>query len=221
MDFAGHPTVGTAYILLDEGRVSKGADRFFVEENVGPIAIAVDPGSFPKLWLKTPPLREGAVVDKSRAALLLGLKVNQLLDSPPQILDAGNPTLFIPIADRESVDTISFDTSAWRQFKSDHPDPLCVFAFAPTPEGAYSRMFAPDYGIREDPATGSSTGPLASYLMKHRMVSSKTGTSFRSEQGTCMGRRSMLHVRVHGEAGIDGIAVGGHVTPLIEATLTF
>ena len=70
-------------------------------------------------------------------------------------------------------------------------------------------MFAPDYGIREDPATGSSTGPLASYLMKHRMVSSKTGTSFHSEQGTCMGRRSILHVRVQGDAGSDGILSAG------------
>jgi trans-2,3-dihydro-3-hydroxyanthranilate isomerase len=220
MDFAGHPTVGTAYILVDEGKVPLEATRFSVEENVGAIPISVDAGSSPKLWLMTPPLREDALIDKETAAKLLGLNSGQLLQAPPQILNAGNPTLFIPVANRETVDRIEFDTSVWGRFKSSHPSPMCVFAFAPTPEGAYSRMFAPDYGIREDPATGSSTGPLAYYMMKHELVSSKAETTFYSEQGTRMGRRSIIHVRIHGENGIDGIAVGGNVTPVIDGTIT-
>lgn len=224
MEFAGHPTVGAAYILLDEEMVPKDTERFVVEENVGPISISVDsapsPTSFPKIWLMTPALREGPVVATKTAATLLGLHESQLLDVPPQVLDVGNPTLFIPVSDRETVDRISFDTSAWARFKSEHPGPLCVFAFAPTPEGAYSRMFAPDHGVYEDPATGSSTGPLAFYMMRHQLVSSKAGTAFHSEQGTKMGRRSILHVRIHGEGGVDGVAVGGHVTPLIEGTMS-
>lgn len=220
LDFAGHPTIGSAFILCDEGKVSEGTERFAVEENVGPIPIRVDAGPVPKLWLMTPPLREDAVVDKETAAKLLGLKVNQLLGFSPQILDAGNPTLFIPVVDRGTVDCISFDTSAWARFKIEHASPMCVFSFAPTPEGAYSRMSAPDYGIREDPATGSSTGSLAHYMMKHGMLSSKAGTTFFSEQGTKMGRRSILHVRIQGEGGADGIDVGGNVTPVIEGTIT-
>jgi trans-2,3-dihydro-3-hydroxyanthranilate isomerase len=220
MDFAGHPTVGAAYILLDEGKVSEGTGNFAVEENVGPIPIHIDAGPVPKLWLVTPPLREDALVDKDTAAELLGLKGSQLLGFSPQILNAGNPTLFIPVVAREAVDCISFDTSGWARFKIEHVSRMCVFAFAPTPEGAYSRMFAPDYGIREDPATGSSTGSLAHYMMKHGMASSKAGTTFFSEQGTKMGRRSILHVRIHGEGGADGIAVGGNVTPVIEGTIT-
>ena len=80
-------------------------------------------------------------------------------------------------------------------------------------------MFAPDYGVREDPATGSSTGPLAFYMMKHGLAPAKDGTAFSSEQGTKMGRRSILHLLIHGEAGVDGIEVGGHVTPIIEGTM--
>jgi len=220
LDFAGHPTVGAAFILLDETKVPKGTERFAVEENVGPIPITVDPGPSPKLWLTRPPLREGPLVPTKTVAALLGLPDTQLLDIAPQILDAGNPTLFVAVADSETVDRIAFDTSAWARLKSDHPSPMCVFAFAATPDGAYSRMFAPDYGIPEDPATGSSTGALASYMMRHGLVSSKAGTTFYSEQGTRMGRRSILHVRIHGKGGIDGIAVGGAVTPLIEATIT-
>lgn len=220
MDFAGHPTVGTAYMLLQEGFVPKGTERFAVEENVGPISITVDRGPDPKFWLRTPPLREEAQIEKHIAASLLGLKVSQLLEPSPQIFNAGNPTLFVPVIDRETVDQIAFDTSAWAKFKSSHQSPMCVFAFTPTPQGAYSRMFALDYGLVEDPATGSSTGSLASYMMKHHLVSSKAGTTFHSEQGTKMGRRSILHVLIHGDAGIDGINVGGHVTPLIEGTMT-
>ena len=100
-----------------------------------------------------------------------------------------------------------------------HPDPMCAFVFAPTSEGAYSRMFAPDYSVPEDPATGSSTGPLAFYMMRHGMTSPKAGSRFVSEQGVRMGRRSMLHVRVHGENGKDGIDVGGFVTKVIDAEL--
>ncbi len=220
MDFAGHPTVGTAYILIDEGKVPRGTAQFLVEENVGPINISVESGTAAKIWLKTPALREGALVDRNTAAALLGLKVSQLIDKPPQVLDAGNPTLFIPVTDREIVDAIAFDTSGWKQFKLLHPGSLCVFAFTPTPKGAYSRMFAPDHGIAEDPATGSSTGPLAAYMMKHGLCASKAGTHFYSEQGTLMGRRSILHVHIHGEGGVDGIAVGGHVTPVLEGTLS-
>src|SRR5271170_947446 len=100
MDFAGHPTIGSAYILLDEGKVAKGTERFIVEENVGPIPISVDAGPCSKVWLTAPPVREAAVVHRDFAAALLGLERGQLLDASPQILDAGYPTLFIPVADR-------------------------------------------------------------------------------------------------------------------------
>ena len=97
---------------------------------------------------------------------------------------------------------------------------MCLLAFTPTPEGAYSRMFAPDYGIVEDPATGSSTGPLAAFMMRHGLAPFAAGSRFHSEQGTLMGRRSILHVRVRGDHGCDGIAVGGYVTPIIDGVMT-
>jgi trans-2,3-dihydro-3-hydroxyanthranilate isomerase len=95
-----------------------------------------------------------------------------------------------------------------------------MFVFAPTSEGAYSRMFAPAQGIVEDPATGSATGPLAAFMMKYGLASRADGCRFVSEQGTKMRRRSFLHVLVHGEGGADGIEVGGHVTPVTRATMT-
>ena len=97
--------------------------------------------------------------------------------------------------------------------------PICVFVFTPVPEGAYARMFAPEYGVPEDPATGSSTGPLAAFMIRHHLVSGAAETRFVSEQGTKMGRRSFLHVTVHGAMGRDGIEVGGNAVDVSQATL--
>jgi len=80
-------------------------------------------------------------------------------------------------------------------------------------------MFAPDHGIAEDPASGSSTGPLARYLLRHGMTKATAGSRFVSEQGTLLGRRSFLHVRLNGECGEDGIDVGGFVVPVIDGEL--
>ncbi len=220
MDFAGHPTIGSAFLLMQLGQVRAETDFFSVEENVGAIPIVVDRKENSMLWLRTPPVSDGPTIDQSEAAALVGLAPDALMDATPQILSAGNPTLFIALKSSAAVDEVSLDSAKWAAIRRrHHPDPMCAFVFAPTSEGAYSRMFAPDYAMPEDPATGSSTGPLAFYMMRHGMTSAKAGTRFVSVQGVRMGRRSMLHVRVHGENGKDGIDVGGFVTKVIDAEL--
>jgi trans-2,3-dihydro-3-hydroxyanthranilate isomerase len=97
--------------------------------------------------------------------------------------------------------------------------PTCIFVFTPTPFGAYSRMFAPQLGIREDPATGSATGPLAAFMLDYDLVSAPDRSRFFSEQGTKMGRRSILHVRVDDVAGRRRIEVGGKVVPFATGTI--
>lgn len=220
MLFAGHPTIGTSWMLLEEGVVPKGVDQFFLEEKVGPVAIRVEAGERPLIWLRTPPIEYGRTYDPPACADVLGLRLDDLLDVTPQLVTAGNPTLFVGVKDRGAVDRASLDAQRFKSLKGADGEPFCVFVFAPTPEGAYSRMFAPDYGIAEDPATGSSTGPLASFMMRHGLSSSAAGTRFISEQGTKMGRRSILHVAIFGERGIDGIDVGGHVTPVAAGVMT-
>ncbi len=213
MPFAGHPTIGASYVLLDEGVAL--ADRFLLEELIGPIPIRVEQGEKPLIWLQTPPVVEGRTIDPNICAQSLGLSRSDLLDIAPQILSAGNPHLYIAVKDVAAVDR------AWlaslRPLKAEPNELLCVFVFAPTPEGVYSRMFAPEHGVIEDPATGSATGPLAAYLNKHGLASDRPGTQFVNEQGTKMGRRSILHVNISEE----GIEVGGYVTPLVEATMRF
>jgi trans-2,3-dihydro-3-hydroxyanthranilate isomerase len=221
MLFAGHPTVGTSFVLLDEGIVPKNSEHFVLEEGVGPVPIRIESGGRPLIWLTTPPIHDGPTFARELCAEVLGLSESDLLNITPQLLSAGNPVIFIALKDPDTVDRASLDTANMRKLRGDYPDPLCVFVFAPTSEGAYSRMFAPEYGIIEDPATGSATGPLAAYMLRHNLVSGAPGTRFISEQGTKMGRRSLLHVQLHGERGASGIDVGGHVTPLVRAIMDF
>lgn len=219
LPFAGHPTIGTSFVLLDEGMVPKGSERFILEETVGPVPIRIESGEQPLIWLRTPPINWGRAYDRERCAQALGLGVADLLEATPQLLSAGNPTLFVPLKDQQAVDRAWLDSHGLSLIRNSDDEAFCVFVFAPTTEGAYSRMFAPEYGIQEDPATGSSTGPLAAYMIKHGLVSGAGGARFLSEQGTKMGRRSVLYVEIFGFAGIEGIDVGGYVVPVAEGTL--
>jgi len=219
MVFAGHPTIGTSFVLLEERMVPDGVDHFVLEEKVGPVPIRVEPGPRPLIWLATPPIEYGRKYDPAACADLLSLGVSDLLDVAPQLVSAGNPTIFVAVKSKEIVDRAFLDVPGLKTLIGTDSEPLCVFVFVPTLEGAYSRMFAPLYGVSEDPATGSSTGPLASFMMRNGLTSGTAGRHLVSEQGTKMGRRSILHVCIHGENGTVGIDVGGYVTPLAEATM--
>jgi PhzF family phenazine biosynthesis protein len=82
------------------------------------------------------------------------------------MLNAGNPTVVVAVKDKAAVDRAWLDLTGLRSLKDMESESFCVFVFTPTPDGAYSRMFAAEYGIPEDPATGSSTGPLAVFMMR-------------------------------------------------------
>jgi len=219
MIFAGHPTIGTAFVLRNEGVLPTNCESFCLEEKVGPVQIWIEDAERPMIWLRTPPISEGQFYNRSSCARALGLETDELLDIQPQLLDAGNPTLFIALRSKEAVDRAWLEAQSMSTLKEDKAEPFCVFVFSPTGEGAYSRMFAPEYGVPEDPATGSSTGPLSLFLMRNRLMTGASGTRFISEQGTKMARRSILHVRVAGDHGADGIYVGGHVTSVAEGTM--
>src|SRR5581483_4986622 len=206
LPFAGHPTIGTAFVL---------------REPIGPVPVHVDEGDDPMIWLRTPEIRFGETVELDAATAAVGLDVaDALADATPQLVSAGNPSVFLAVRDPQTVDRAAVDLAAYRRLVLRQARPTCVFVFAPVASGAYSRMFAPDLGITEDPATGSATGPLAAYMMRNGLVSAAGGTRFVSEQGTKMGRRSLLHVHVRGEHGADGIDVGGHVVRVASGVVT-
>ncbi len=215
MLFAGHPTVGGSFVAMDEGIVGRDSETFVVEEKIGPIAVRVERDDAPMIWLTTPRIAFEKSYDPVSCANALGIDARELLDISPQVVSAGNPTLFIGVKSKSEVDRARLNNDAFLKLKS-ADDSFCVFVFAPTPDGAYSRMFAPDHGIVEDPATGSATGPLAAFMKQHDLLPGGGKERFVSEQGTKMGRRSLLYFQF----SLEGILVGGYVTPLVDAVMT-
>jgi trans-2,3-dihydro-3-hydroxyanthranilate isomerase len=218
--FAGHPTIGTAYVLRHLGLVPLGARTFVLRENLGPVSIRIDEGDDPIIWLTTPPIRRLGEFARDRCARALSLTANRLATGVPcERLSAGNPMIFVAVKDRAAVDDAQVDSTAFLDLVRQCRTATSIFVFAATETGAYSRMFAPLLGVVEDPATGSATGPLAAFMMKHGLVNSTDGTKLVSEQGVKMGRRSLLHVLIHGESGQGGIEVGGNVVHVASAAM--
>jgi trans-2,3-dihydro-3-hydroxyanthranilate isomerase len=178
--FAGHPTLGTAFVLATEGRLP--ADRQALEEGVGPVPIELegDPRAPRFVWMRHREPEFGAPVDDRRAiAAMVGLGEDDLLAGAPiERGSTGTPFLFVPLRDRDTVDRALLDVAAARRLGE--AASLGVFVFAPDPDPrtarVYSRMFAPHTsGVPEDPATGSASGPLGAYLVRYGLVRGPQG----------------------------------------------
>jgi trans-2,3-dihydro-3-hydroxyanthranilate isomerase len=226
LPFAGHPTVGTAWVLATQGLVHGGSLEFTIEEGVGPVAVRGEQGpNGLTFWMTHPQLTFGEVMSgRGRIAESIGLQESDLVaDVPLQVASTGNEFLYMALKDREAVDSAVSEKTRMRK-AYDGRDALPIFLFAVDGTNRlYSRMFAPDIiGVDEDPATGSASGPLGAFVVKYGLVSRARSVSITSEQGTKMGRRSVIHIRL--EYGSDPdvpirIEVGGGVMPVVMGTL--
>jgi trans-2,3-dihydro-3-hydroxyanthranilate isomerase len=218
MPMAGHPTVGSTFALAHTGVVKPGTPRIVFGLNVGPTPVDLqwDGVRLRFAWMTQPLPRFGPVVDaRSQVAAALGLSLGDLVpELPIQIVSCGVPLLFVPLRDPDAVDRAISDAGAFRRVMAELGERVPFFLFAKQPPGSeatvYSRMFAPEFGIVEDPATGSASGPLGCYLVHHGLVEPDDARSMTNLQGVAMGRRSRLHIAIDGEpAAITGVRVGG------------
>lgn len=219
--FAGHPTIGTAFALVASGRIAPDLQTFVLEENVGPVPVRVERAANPFLgWLRTPPIAFGTKFAGAPWARALGLAPGDLLGEayPVRIVSAGNPFLFVTVRDPAAVDRASLEATALERELG--ASVSGVFVFAPVAHGAYSRMFAPQFGIIEDPATGSATGPLGAYMASYGLLPNVDGARFTSEQGVRMKRRSLVHgiLRVR-DGKLETVEIGGSAVKVIDAEI--
>src|SRR5205814_10076999 len=122
---------------------------------------------------------------------------------PVQVVSCGLPCLLVPVATRQQVDDAILDRGAFNAY-AEGPDPAdCVFFFSTERGGdsadAYSRMFAPELGVGEDPATGSASGPLGCYLAKHGRVSGEQAGAMLGRRGCQLGRPGELQLLIAGD----------------------
>ena len=223
LDFAGHPTIGSAFVLFYERSLP---ETFAIEENVGlvPIEVDADERGDTRFWLTTPQIEFFETLEPETVATLLDIPLEDLEPTaPPRFVSAGSPLLFVCLRSPAAVDRATL--------RQEHlPDAIGsegsvgAFVFArKEPASAtcfdvYSRMFAPQTGIPEDPATGGATGPLAAYMLRYGLLPPRDGVAFTSEQGTKMGRKSFLHVRVGVHCDRTTIRVGGSAVLVREET---
>jgi len=126
LPFAGHPTIGTAFVLLQEGIVSRNSSEFSLEEGVGPILLRIEGGPRPLIWMRMPPIREGRCYGSSLRARALGLQPQDLLPMEPQLFSAGNPTVVVAAKDRAAVDRAWLDSAGLKTLKYAEDESFCV-----------------------------------------------------------------------------------------------
>lgn len=228
LPMAGHPTIGTTFALALEGRVAAGTPSVTLGLGVGPTPVAVEwDGEAPRFaWMTQARPEFGPIVrGGGDLAAALGLDDADLVHAlPAEVVSCGVPFVMIALASREAVDRAELDRGRWRN--------VCqvaglaeqkAFVFAITGEAGpmtlYSRMFAPVLGVAEDPGTGSASGPLGAYLVRHG-ASRGSAHAFVSHQGVKMQRPCEIHIRIDGVAErITRVQVGGAAVKVGEGTL--
>src|SRR5512145_1010446 len=172
LPFAGHPTLGTAWVLATHGMLAPGSRTFALEEGIGPVPVEFEgPPERPSfVWMHHRDATFGPeVADRALIARALSLTESELRPGVPvEVASTGNPFLFVALRDRSAVDRATPDVGTLSKLPQEAVG-VGVFVFAPdgNPGRVYSRMFAPHSGIHEDPATGSASGPLGAYLVRH------------------------------------------------------
>jgi trans-2,3-dihydro-3-hydroxyanthranilate isomerase len=229
LPMAGHPTIGTAFALARAGVLQPGQERVVFGLGVGPTNVSLswrdDDLNFAWMTQLNPTFGE-PIADRAGASAVLRLHESDLAAGlPVQTVSCGVPFLMVPIQSRHSVDDASLDGRELTTFsRAQGLDHHAVFLFS-TDAGsdratAYSRMFAPAFGIGEDPATGSASGPLGCYLVRHNVVPPEKAVAIRSLQGVKMGRPSDVHVSIGVTRGdITSVRVGGEAVLAGEGTL--
>lgn len=215
--FAGHPTLGTAWVVRDR----TGVEDVTLDLPVGEIPVeSRSTDGTETLWMRQRTPTFGTRRSHEDAAAVLGLPVDSLdHDRPVQEVSTGLPTVVVPLRDRAALTDVDVDRAAYDTFVAER-DAKNVLAFCPDPRSPENdiacRVFAPYYGVPEDPATGSSNGCLAAYLARHR---DDGDVSVRVEQGYEMGRPSLLFLEAHDAGETVTVEVGGRVVPVGSGTL--
>ena len=236
LPFAGHPNIGTAFVLATTGALGDpaGIDSMTFEEIAGlvPISIRTDEKGRCFCELTAPlPISLGRTVAPGRVAAAVSLSRDDIVvaNHLPQVASVGIPFLFVELRDREALARVHCRAEAFEAFEADGLPPD-VYLYVDGDESVsdtgiqddsnfHARVFAPLQGVPEDAATGSANCTLAG-LMAHLDGQQDAAYSWKVSQGVEMGRPSILEIRAEKRAGeVTATWVGGASVMVSEGTI--
>jgi len=223
--FAGHPTVGTAAVLarLALIEVADGQGTLVFEEGVGPVTVEIHvrgATAFARLVLERSPESPSDRPPVKAAAAALSLPEEAVVEA--WYASVGLPFCFVRVSSAEAVDRAALDRGAWAvSFAEAWSPDLFFFAGELGPgQRLYARMFAPAYGIAEDPATGSACATLAGCLAE-RLADRDGRFLWQIDQGVVMGRPSLIEASAEKRQGrVVNVKVGGATVLVGEGHMT-
>ncbi len=216
MPFAGHPTLGTAYVIRQE-IIRHPVDRVLLNLKLGQIPVTF--GNEGILWMRQIEPTFGRTFEYNEISRILGIETDAIDDRVPiETVSTGLPFIIVPLRKLGTVKKCSvvkdryFDLIKNTEAKS-------ILVFSPetynTANNLNVRVFVDYFGIPEDPATGSANGCLAAYLVKHRYFETEQ-LNVRVEQGYEIGRPSLLYLNADIRGGTINVSVGGKVIPIVK-----
>lgn len=231
LPFAGHPTVGTAFVLATIGDVAITGDetRIVLEEGVGPVPVVIrarnGKPSFCQFAVAKLPEFGSALPARADMAAILSLDESDLLDGAwrHEVGSCGVPFALVPVRNRAAVARSRLRLDLWEKHMAGKPgEMVMLFAMEAEEPGhdVRARMYGPSANIVEDPATGSACAALGGYLALRS--GQKDGTlRWVIEQGYEMGRPSLIDVEADKKGDtVTAVRVGGDSVLVTEGTIT-
>jgi len=215
LPFAGHPTLGTAYIIQRE-IIQEAVEKVNLNLQVGQIPVSWDNtgDAGEVLWMRQNPATFHQILDATALAPVLSLDVNEI-DSrfPIQEVSTGIPFIVVPLKTHTSLKRIKINKDKYFEL-IENTDSKEILVFCPETYASENnlsvRVFAEYLGVPEDPATGSANGCLAGYLVNYSYFGDKS-IDVRVEQGYEIGRPSLLLLRAREKGDNIEVSVGGKV----------
>jgi trans-2,3-dihydro-3-hydroxyanthranilate isomerase len=224
LPFAGHPTVGTAFVMASLGRIDSGVSDIVFEEAIGPVPVRIertDDGRVSSCTLTTAQQPEflAAIDEREAMAAMLGVDASAV-SSTPEVWSCGVPFLVVPLTRVDALAKARLDLERWRVLLAGAVTQK-VYLVARAGDASWRvRMFAPGLGVAEDPATGSAAASLAGWLARH--ITTNDGSHrWQILQGQEIGRPSEIALEYEQLGTVARtVRVGGSAVLVARGSLT-